>query len=194
MNTETQSAGARLQRIKTVSRSVRYVVLGCLPLAIGNWLYYFITPSAWTMVDLSYPLMKVSLTVVLCLWYWRLGKLFYFYEHGLIFAAETIRCIKALGLLCVINSMLYCVFNMFSTLHTVWLNRYPPSAPPAPALPSGGAAHSAKIVESSLHMGFFSFSWGPINVGMMLVGAVIILIAWIMDEGRKIQEEQELTV
>jgi hypothetical protein len=28
----------------------------------------------------------------------------------------------------------------------------------------------------------------------LLIGFVIIFIAWIMDEGRKIQEEQELTV
>jgi hypothetical protein len=28
----------------------------------------------------------------------------------------------------------------------------------------------------------------------LAVGLLIILVAWIMDEGRKIQEEQELTV
>jgi hypothetical protein len=41
---------------------------------------------------------------------------------------------------------------------------------------------------------FFSISFGGINVGMLLAGTVIVLVAWIMDEGRKIQEEQELTV
>jgi hypothetical protein len=44
-------------------------------------------------------------------------------------------------------------------------------------------------------MGFFTFDFGTgIDFGPLLAGAVIILIAWIMDEGRKIQEEQELTV
>jgi hypothetical protein len=43
-------------------------------------------------------------------------------------------------------------------------------------------------------MTFFSFSIGPIDFGLLLAGTIIIFIAWIMDEGRKIQEEQELTV
>ncbi|MEI9863261.1 MAG: DUF2975 domain-containing protein [Limisphaerales bacterium] len=33
-----------------------------------------------------------------------------------------------------------------------------------------------------------------ITFGQLVLGLLIILIAWIMDEGRKIQEEQELTV
>ena len=33
-----------------------------------------------------------------------------------------------------------------------------------------------------------------LSVGPVLAGLMIIFIAWIMDEGRKIQEEQELTV
>jgi hypothetical protein len=44
-------------------------------------------------------------------------------------------------------------------------------------------------------MEFFSFAFGwGIDFGPLLIGAIIVLIAWIMDEGRKIQEEQELTV
>jgi hypothetical protein len=47
----------------------------------------------------------------------------------------------------------------------------------------------------SFHMGLFSFDFGTgIDFGVLLAGAIIVLIAWIMDEGRKIQEEQELTV
>jgi hypothetical protein len=59
---------------------------------------------------------------------------------------------------------------------------------------TGGDGSSSQIVESNLHMGFFTFSYGFINLGYLLAGTIIILIAWIMDEGRKIQEEQELTV
>lgn len=33
-----------------------------------------------------------------------------------------------------------------------------------------------------------------INLNLLIVGGLVLLIAWIMDEGRKIQEEQELTV
>jgi hypothetical protein len=45
-----------------------------------------------------------------------------------------------------------------------------------------------------LKTGFFDFSIGRINFGLLLSGIIIFIIAWIMDEGRKIQEEQELTV
>jgi hypothetical protein len=51
------------------------------------------------------------------------------------------------------------------------------------------------VSRSVLHIGFFAFDFGlGVDFGMPLGAAIIILIAWIMDEGRKIQEEQELTV
>jgi hypothetical protein len=59
------------------------------------------------------------------------------------------------------------------------------------------SAHSAPVVRSKfyLRVGFFTFDFGlGIDFGMPLGAAIIILIAWIMDEGRKIQEDQELTV
>jgi len=33
-----------------------------------------------------------------------------------------------------------------------------------------------------------------LNFGLLAIGAMVLLIAWIMDEGRRIQEEHELTV
>jgi hypothetical protein len=186
-NTEINPAGARFQRIQTVSRVVRYVVLGCLVLAIGNGLYNF---GLWSSASMTlgfvwHSLMMLSFEIVLCLWYWKLAKLFQFYEHGKIFAPETIRCIKVLGLLCVLNWLLMSVYNTLFRL-------IPP--PPSPALPPGTIVRSVTVVESSLHMGFFSFSYRGVNVGLLLAGIIIVVIAWIMDEGRKIQEEQELTV
>jgi hypothetical protein len=35
---------------------------------------------------------------------------------------------------------------------------------------------------------------GQVDLNLLAVGALILLVAWIMDEGRKIKEEQELTV
>jgi Protein of unknown function (DUF2975) len=40
----------------------------------------------------------------------------------------------------------------------------------------------------------FAKSGMQISFGQLAVGLLVILISWIMDEGRKIQEEQELTV
>ena len=32
------------------------------------------------------------------------------------------------------------------------------------------------------------------NIIVLLIGIVVVLIAWVMEEGRKLQEEQRLTV
>jgi hypothetical protein len=165
---------------------VRYIIIGLLVFSVGGWLLalrHLPSSSAWTAeVFLGHALLDVLLTVVLGFWYWNLAKLFLFYERGLIFAAETIHCIKTLGLLCAINWLLLLVLNI--------VNRWIPVPPPPPLPPDV----KVTVVKSGFSMGFFSFSIGGINFGFLLAGIVIILIAWIMDEGRKIQEEQELTV
>jgi len=45
-----------------------------------------------------------------------------------------------------------------------------------------------KILDAMSHSGV------EITFGQLVVGLLIYIIAWIMDEGRKIQEEQQLTV
>jgi len=45
-----------------------------------------------------------------------------------------------------------------------------------------------KILDATARSGV------EITFGQLVLGLLIILIAWIMDEGRKMQEEQELTV
>ncbi len=176
----------RLHRIKIVSRIVRYAILGCLVLAIGNFLFGFLWMPAHTSAparsarDLVHTLQMMLVLAILCFWYWKLAKLFHFYERGLIFATESIRCIQTLGGLCVINWLLASVFN-------VWGRVFPP--PPPPALPPHV---TVTVVQSSF--GFFDYSIAGFNISFLLAGIIIIIITWIMDEGRKIQEEQELTV
>ena len=71
------------------------------------------------------------------------------------------------------------------------------SSHPKPINPIAVSPHvyiSVLAPLESFRMSFFSFLIGPINFGLLLAGTIIIFIAWIMDEGRKIQEEQELTV
>ena len=182
------SANARLQRIKTVSRIVRYAILGCLVLAVGNSLFVFLwmlTPT-WSARSFAHTLQIMLALAVLCYWYWNLAKLFHFYERGLIFATETIRCIQTLGILCVINWLLLSVSNVLGRI-------FPPPPPPV------SSPHvTVTVVDSpflsSFHFGFFNYSIAGFNISFLLAGIIIVIIAWIMDEGRKIQEEQELTV
>jgi hypothetical protein len=181
MDAEIKPASARLQQIKTVSRIVRYVILGFFIFTGGYFLFhqFLMSPSRAWLDNPGYMLTIVLMKTLLCVWYWKLAKLFQFYERGLIFATETIRCIKTLGVLCVINWL-------FTSAGLVLKPLSPPPLPP-PGV-------TIKIVQSGFSMGFFSFSIAGINIGLLLAGIIIIIIAWIMDEGRKIQEEQELTV
>jgi hypothetical protein len=181
MNAETKSASARLQRIKVVSRIARYTCFVFLAFVIGFCVFI---PLWWADVkaNLGGHLLNTLFQIILCVWYWKLTRLFGFYEQGLIFAAGTIRCIKTLGLLCVLGGM------VTSASHFI----------PRHEVPVVTHSTPGAIVTHTTHafrMGFFSFDFGTgIDFGVLLAGAVIVLIAWIMDEGRKIQEEQELTV
>ena len=181
-NEISSKASVRLRRIKIVSRIVRYFFLALLASMIGQLCFHLMLPLFHTETRYSYSIRGLLIIFpVIALtgfWYGKLAQLFHFYERGLIFHPATIRCIKILGYFCVINWI-------FIFAHK-WLEHSAVHHPP----PLPGVV----VVESTLNFGFFTFSFAGINLGMLLAGMVIVVIAWIMDEGRKIQEEQELTV
>jgi hypothetical protein len=172
----------RLNRIKVVSRIVRYALLAMFVFIICLSCVTFLSvfkDSLW------FAVFFLGQQVVLCLWYWKLAQLFYFYERGVIFAPETIRCIKILGFLCMIGCIFKFITRIFNQPH------------PFPSIRShlGPGITMKEISVAHFQMGFFSLDFGTgFDFGLLLAGVVIVLVAWIMDEGRKIQEEQELTV
>ena len=192
-NAISPKSNARLKQIKAVSRAAKFLVIGVLIFTVyflfmsgaGNIAALFRNPKAIApegqQVDFVFICRRLAVfgfQIVLCIWYWKLSRLFHFYERGLIFAAETIRCIKVLGGLFLVGGMLNVILDSLPQ---------PPRLVPPPGVTT--------ILTHKYHMGFFHFDFGTgIDFGLLLAGAVIILIAWIMDEGRKIQEEQELTV
>ena len=206
MNTTTSSTLGhfRMNRIKIVSRIARFVVLTFL--FFNSWFFirvilsgfpisspFRLAPehpelSGWFLIALR--ILSMAYQIVLCVWYWKLARLFRFYERGLIFGADTIRCIKKLGLLCVIGGLLLSAsaimaHSSFGNLLQQGLVAKPTSTTPAIT------ASTITVYQT----GFFSFDFGSgFDFGLVLAGIVIVLVAWIMDEGRKIQEEQELTV
>ena len=187
----------RLHRIKIVSRIVRYVIIGLFVFSVGSTLLFGGFP-AWRLEMFNYPrlfawcLLASLFQVVMWAWYWKLAKLFQYYERGLIFATESIRCIKVLGVLCVLGWFMSTDLYLISVHDDVVLQpnvalpHVTVSAPTTvPALMKN--AHSFKV-------GFFGFSVDGVNFGLLLNGIIVVIFGWIMDEGRKIQEEQELTV
>ena len=180
----------RLERIQLVSRIARYACFVVLAFSVGFCLFHptWILPPGFN-VDFAAgrTALMILMQVVLWFWYWKLTQLFHYYGRGLIFAAETIRCIKILGLLFITGWLITTTLHFFPVVAEQLHRQIPVS-------PEGGW----KVVDTSAHfyrMGFFSFDFGTgINFGQLMLGMMIVLIAWIMDEGRKIQEEQELTV
>jgi len=186
MNTNEISpkTNSRLTRIKTVSRIFRYFVLANLVFNVGFFVISFLSSSDGMRITVRGLFLSASM-LLMFFWFWKLAQLFRLYERGMIFAAEAIRCIKVLGMICVIGWL---------TLVAV---RFTPRPEPIPHNLSADV-HLVKAVGVEKHyyrMGFFSFDFGTgIDFGTLFVGVSVILAAWIMDEGRKIQEEQELTV
>ncbi len=188
----------RMKRIKIVSRISRIVILAFLLFDIlfffGAAASYFPgqfaqrTSSSWNLFIVALGIVTILYHLVLCVWYWNLARLFRFYERGFIFCAETIRCIKTLGALCVLGGLLFSGITMLArsaagnTAQEFFVPKF----------------DHANVMVSKItvfKIGFFSFDFGTgFDFGLVLTGLVIVLIAWIMDEGRKIQEEQELTV
>ncbi len=177
----TPKTPSRQRRIKIVSRIVRYVILGFLVFNLGYLLCarFLMQSPRVSLHNPGYLFTLVLTETILCFWYWKLAKLFQFYERGLIFATEAIRCMKTLGFLCVINWLFTSAWYVLGQIF------------PSPAPPPG---RIMTFIPSSFRMDFFSINIHGTNLGLLLAGIVIVIIAWIMDEGRKIQEEQELTV
>jgi hypothetical protein len=105
---------------------------------------------------------------------WFAYKLFSCYRHGDWFASPAVRWLQAIGALSLVrgsgnvaNNFLYFVPAHFGR----W--QHPP------------------LVVAATQTVQFIFSQLLHNV---VLGCVILFIAWIMDEGRKLREEQELTV
>ncbi len=185
-NEISPKANPRLNRIKTVSRLVKWAMFAPFIFTILLCLFFFVpsSPSPFVKTGVWHLLFLILFQIVVCVWYWKLTRLFNFYEQGLIFAAETIRCIKILGALWIIGWMFLTAAHFSSR---------PPSAPPTT---SASTQPMTKVTSHGfVKVGFITFDFGMgIDFGMPLSGAIILVIAWIMDEGRKIQEEQELTV
>lgn len=102
---------------------------------------------------------------------YHLVKLFDLYANGYIFTADNVAQIRQIG----ISVFLFTAGWLYSLVMRAILGG-------ADALPADAGEISSINVGSS---GVFGF---------VLTGVIIIIVSWIMDVGRELREEQDLTV
>jgi hypothetical protein len=184
MNTSEQPRpdNPRLKRIQKVGGIAKWMVYVFLLYETILFLLFTGRSPADHVFSLRGVLM-VSYLIIVYVWYWNLARLFKLYERGKIFAAQTIRCIKTLGILWAAGWLLLTAVHLL-----------PKPVALTPAIAAYGVT-PVSVVKHTYRFGFFTCDFGTgIDFGGLLTASVIVLIAWIMDEGRKIQEEQDLTV
>ena len=99
---------------------------------------------------------------------WLLRRLFVFYERGQIFEIENVRCFRGLGRVLLAQAAA-------NVLAVPLL---------AVVLSSGNPPGQKQL----------AFSFGSGELMILLLGCVVLVIAAVMEEGRRLAEEQRLTI
>ena len=104
----------------------------------------------------------------------HLCRLFDCYARGEIFTAESVRQIRAIG----ISVFLFIWVWVYQVIARAVLD--------VPGAVSDGSASGLSVPGASFGT--------PDPIGAVLTGTMIVLISWIMDVGREMREDQDLTV
>lgn len=173
VNEISPKANSRMNRIQKVSKCIRLFLQYAIPLIILASLVFFslvfnhkITlpkpshPSEVSSVSdthrESFAMWGILSLFVYLFWYRTALKLFGFFEKGILFTADTVRCIQILG-------------GIYCARFLVQLSFY-----------------FLTPLSERQYLGT--------AVSDLFAGFLIIFIGWLIDEARKIREEQELTV
>lgn len=165
------------------------VVFFVYPLAmLGLWLWFDPTGAEGFLgVELLKPFMRGHAIQSIVMWqrlgcfgasmlsgvavmyvFLSLSRLFNLYGAGEFFSAANVACYRAIGVGLMVQQLVSLPEGALQTLMLSWTN------------PEGQR--------------FIAVGMDEVNVSLVLVGFMVILISRIMDEGRKLQEEQQLTV
>lgn len=181
-------------KIRTLSRILKIAFLFAafsLPIiTAGAWItdgYPFLKPIIeWTIVpEIAGPIIKplsemasstkfigflISLipvafqTVALAL----LVRLFGLFERFEFFSQESVTCIRKLGFCLLIGQLVYPFYIALITL--------------------------ALTINNAPGERYISAAFGTEQMNLVVIATIIILISWVMNEGRKLQEEQAATI
>ena len=175
---------ARLNRIKKISRVLKVLFLLCLICLV--WRGYFLPfvhrmPDGFQVVWGTYatfsnvPLFAKLIVVLAAGVFLAAGTTCYqllnLYEKGVIFSARNVQLLGRIGYLAFSYGLLEAWGPVLISTWSAWIGEFSPS--------------------------LYSAAWGilvSLSSPWIIGGLFLVVISYIMDEGRKIQEEQELTV
>ena len=171
MNTNEMASKAnrRMNGIQQVSRMFRTVFFAGVVLFVAGVLAQIPRIFAHARGAKFEPVITeaglIASAVLACFCY----KLFGLYSHGELFSSKVVSYICRIGYTYLLMAAL-AFFSQMILLH-----------------PGKG-----DLPPTAYHLDGVIYVWGL--AGALFSASLIIFIAWVMDEGRKIQEEQELTV
>ncbi len=181
-----ENAEQNTQRIMAVSRKLRLTckwLIICLPVIYGIFWTFFnqlygMGPLVPLPVRVDHDLPRltrflaflVDMIPMVAIIYGlrKLEGLFLLYENSLIFTEQHVRCFRSLGRTLIV--WVGCDVVRNSLLSIVLTLANPPGH---------------RVVTVGL---------GSADFAAVFVGIVVLIISWVMDEGRKIQEDQALIV
>lgn len=174
-----------LTQIKGVSRKIAYILwitLFCLPIiTIIYWALFNILPASLKMdlptsiiKDLSFSTRLLAFIVALIplaikmTGLWILIKLFHLYQRGNIFTLDNVVCFRQLGITLIVWFLSTPIHIALLSIALTFQNQ------PGERLIAVG-------VESS-------------DVTALVTGVMLIVVSWVMDKGRELEDEHQLTI
>lgn len=177
-----------LQKIQNVSKKFLFffsALLIAIPLYyLFFWIFINHIPETFITVNMpSQPLAPNTLSIQLRLLgllasllplsaqmygLLSLRKLFAYYKEGLIFTYLHVKCFRNVGRALILWGVVGVFYRTLSTLLFTWGN--PPGQ---------------KILE---------IKFTALDFTALTIGFIVLVVAWVMDEGRRLNEEQALTV
>ncbi|MCZ4281727.1 DUF2975 domain-containing protein [Kiloniella laminariae] len=97
-----------------------------------------------------------------------LKKLFGLYEQGIIFAEENVRCFQKLGYCCIASVVAGILFTPLASV-ALTLDNLP--------------GQRELVIDLNSN-----------DLSALVIGGIILLVSWVMEEGKKLEDEQRHTV
>jgi len=181
METDSENIN-RIQRVSRTFRRLLTVLIFCVPvITLMYWLFFNFLPFGFTAelpvaINQTLPLKTLLLAFLASLipvsvaiyGMVNLQKLFKLYEKAIVFSEQNVKCFRHLG-----YALIYWVFAnlIFTLLISI-------------VLTFNNAPGERMMVAQ----------FGVSEIGTLIIGAVIILVSWVMNEAEKLEDEQAHTV